>query len=63
MADTDPEVALARLALTAPTTAPDPEVLGAVRTGLLAVPETGAEALPAASDDAPRLAVRRRTGY
>ncbi|MCL3860932.1 hypothetical protein [Actinotalea sp. K2] len=63
MTDTTTEVAQARAALSAPIAAPDPEVLGAVHTGLLAVPvEPSAPGAAPSQSTSPQLALRRRTG-
>lgn len=62
MADTN-DLARAREALTAPSRPVDAAVLGAVRDGLLSVP-VAPETVPGrADDDAPHLAIRRRTGF
>ncbi|MBX9246368.1 hypothetical protein ICW40_16360 [Actinotalea ferrariae] len=61
MTDTDSEVTLARTALGGPATVADPEILGAVRSGLLAVPVDKVELTVAPMvADASGLAVRRR---
>jgi hypothetical protein len=60
MADTT-DLARAREALTAPPRHLDASLLGAVRDGLLSVPVAPEPAARAADDDAPRLAIRRRT--
>ncbi|MDT0166327.1 hypothetical protein Q9R32_12260 [Actinotalea sp. AC32] len=61
MADTN-DLARARDALTAPADVLDTSLLGAVHDGLLSVPAEPT-ALPGTDDEAPRLAVRRRTGF
>lgn len=60
MTDTDSEVALARTALGGPAAVADPEILGAVRTGLLSVPTEHDELRIAPAADPATLAVRRR---
>lgn len=62
MADTN-DLARAREALTAPPRHVDASLLGAVREGLLSIPVTGEPGRRDQDDDAPRLAVRRRTGF
>ena len=66
MADDDDAKAQARAVLRAPSAAPDPALLGAVHTGLLAVPADAGTVVAADGprDDAlPQLAIRRRTGF
>lgn len=62
MADTN-DLARAREALTAPPRHVDASLLGAVRDGLLSVPVAPERGVREHDDDAPRLAVRRRTGF
>lgn len=74
MTDIDSEVSRARAALGGPAAVTDPDLLGAVRTGLLAVPTDSADLHPATAQhdaraslhlarpaaDPATLAVRRR---
>ncbi|WP_199422543.1 hypothetical protein [Actinotalea solisilvae] len=60
MTDIDSEVTLARTALSGPAAAADPELLGAVRSGLLSVPTEHVELRVAPPADPAGLAVRRR---
>lgn len=62
MADTN-DLARAREALTTPSRPVDASVLGAVRDGLLSMPVAAEPGRRDHDDDAPRLAVRRRTGF
>lgn len=62
MADSN-DLTRAREALTAPPRHVDASLLGAVRDGLLSVPITPEHTAREHDDDAPRLAVRRRTGF
>jgi hypothetical protein len=62
MADSN-DLTRAREVLTAPPRHVDASLLGAVRDGLLSVPVAPEPVTRTADDDAPRLAVRRRTGF
>nr|WP_297426646.1 hypothetical protein [uncultured Actinotalea sp.] len=62
MAETN-DLARARDALTTPSRPLDASVLDAVHDGLLSVPVTPETVPGRADDDAPRLAIRRRTGF